>query len=86
MAYSAIQDASGPITMELDQSDEKDKGPICFRSIISWRFKDAEGRGVGRAPSRGCGDGRELHQGLCYKQCNAGWKGVGALCFYVGFN
>ncbi|KAI9138741.1 hypothetical protein BKA69DRAFT_1168840 [Paraphysoderma sedebokerense] len=79
-AYNGV----GPVCWEKCKSDEKDHGATCFRSIIKWRFKKSHGRGGGRVP-KGCPDGKEPHQALCYTPCKQGYKGVGPICYYVGF-
>jgi len=38
------------------------------------------GRGVGTIPNQ-CNSGMELRDGLCYKPCAAGYKGVGPVCW-----
>ncbi|KAI9138743.1 hypothetical protein BKA69DRAFT_1127097 [Paraphysoderma sedebokerense] len=68
---------------EACESDERDDGATCFRSIVNWHWKKSKGRGAGHAPNS-CPAGKELDAGLCYDPCKPKYKGVGPMCHYVG--
>ncbi len=42
--------------------------------------KPSYGRGAGRVP-KNCSGGKENQGGLCYKACEAGYKGIGPVCW-----
>jgi hypothetical protein len=42
--------------------------------------KPSYGRGVGKVPTA-CSDGKQNQGGLCYKPCEAGYKGIGPVCW-----
>jgi hypothetical protein len=53
-------------------AEKKGQQKLCRRSTY--------GRGVG-ASRLGCDDNKEKDAGLCYKQCDNGFKGVGPVCW-----
>lgn len=50
------------------------------RSAIKSFSRAREDRGVGTSPT-GCSGNREYDAGLCYDKCDAGYYGVGAVCW-----
>ncbi|MEO8552339.1 MAG: hypothetical protein ABI678_20320, partial [Kofleriaceae bacterium] len=53
---------------------------IDFPAEVDVKQNSSYGRGVGSIPI-GCVDGRQEDAGLCYPSCNAGFSGVGPVCW-----
>ena len=82
--YKACKDGYkgvGPVCWQKScPSGYTDDGATCRKNAHIFG-KESKGRGVG-TPPKICASGKVYDKGgLCYKTCNAGYKGVGPVCW-----